>query len=441
MGIGEEMVRRLDTLLPINFTTHARLHGPLTAEALEIALRAAQARHPLLQVHIEDRGASAPWFRAGAPPLTGQIVEIGADTSDAALTEHLIRLTSTVLDTARGPLLRVVWLRHTPDRSTLLLGFHHAIGDGKSGVFLLRDIVTAANAVLRGESPWLPPLAPQGPLEARFPPPARLPGLSRPYLRAVARLAGGIVRRFPVTALADEAPADFSQRRLAVVWSTHEPDEIAALESAARWEKTTVHSALMAALVGAVRDELGVHDPAGVLCGTPVCMRDKVSPPLGEDVGFFVSTVAAVHAVHAGQDFWALARSIRAGVLEAVAEGQHEDLALGHFAAALPAVRRFGVGPVAWVMEATRLPVTAAITNIGRLTVDDRGPVRVHASGFAAGPSILAPGVVTASTVNGRMVLTFCGYEPVLSAARLTRLGEGMRARWRAAMDGRPRPG
>ena len=44
-----------------------------------------------------------------------------------------------------GPLVRVVLVEHSADNHTLILNFHHSVGDGWSGVYLLRDIVQAAS--------------------------------------------------------------------------------------------------------------------------------------------------------------------------------------------------------------------------------------------------------------------------------------------------------
>ena len=56
-----------------------------------------------------------------------------------------------------GPLARCVHVRHADDQHHLLLTFHHVVGDGMSGVFMVRDLLTAAT-----DSPRVASTNPEG---------------------------------------------------------------------------------------------------------------------------------------------------------------------------------------------------------------------------------------------------------------------------------------
>lgn len=155
-----------DRLCCSNFLSHARFTGPLEEDILRRALCALQARHPLLRVRIvrECRGHARFVDDAPAPIAVRSVTSPAGEWTGEAEREP-----NTRFGAERAPLLRCVRIEHETKRHTVLLAFHHAIGDGLSGAYLMRDLYASVDALLRGQDPSLPPLAPRPAMEAHFP--------------------------------------------------------------------------------------------------------------------------------------------------------------------------------------------------------------------------------------------------------------------------------
>ncbi|MBI9083984.1 MAG: hypothetical protein JEZ11_10335 [Desulfobacterales bacterium] len=133
-----------------NFLSHARVIGPLDETVLGQALKVVQARHPLLRVRIVREGRSHARFISGpAPAIPVRL----AQSASNRWTEEAERELNTRFDAEKAPLLRCVLIRHGMEQNTVLLNFHHAIGDGLSGAYLMRDLFVAADTVIAGKNP------------------------------------------------------------------------------------------------------------------------------------------------------------------------------------------------------------------------------------------------------------------------------------------------
>ena len=131
LGPIEHCMWHGDKVLRLNFTTIARVRGDLRREHLEQALEHMVERHPLLGARL-----TCPWGIIIFSSDTMIIIafqEHKLDEQDTrALTETRLR---AWIDPTKPPLMRFDWVRHagTEDEHTLLLTFHHIIGDGISG--------------------------------------------------------------------------------------------------------------------------------------------------------------------------------------------------------------------------------------------------------------------------------------------------------------------
>ena len=130
-----------DQRLSMNACVISRVRGPLTEARLTEALSAVQRRHPLLRVRIVD-GRSCTEEDVPAIPL--RVLDCDEQSTTAVVEREL----SVPLPVERGPLIRVSWLRPESNLGTLVLTFHHVIGDGVSSGVLVRDLIGAASGTL-----------------------------------------------------------------------------------------------------------------------------------------------------------------------------------------------------------------------------------------------------------------------------------------------------
>jgi hypothetical protein len=407
---AEATLWRLDRASPVGFTTIARVTGRLDEAALRAGLAAAQARHPLLRVRIEAVGIGGARFVPGAGEIPLRCEDGPAD-GWAAVAEREV---NTSVPWARAPLARAVWLRHGPEDGTLLVTLHHSVGDGKSGVFVVRDVLAGAVGLPLGEArPF------HGPVEARI----ALRGARLWWVaaRTLGRELWRMARHGRPRPLVLDTPGPPSGRRYRVRGLGLDPDATARLTERARAEGTTVHGALSAALLQAVATVQG--GPATMGCGSAVDIRRHVVPPLADEVLFAVSAANVTVRVSPDGDLWALARAIRADLLADVERGG--PLALHHaIHVVLRLADRGRLDPDRFAALAHRANIsTTGVTNLGRLDVPERyGPLTARTMHFVVGPSALADLVTTSTSFAGRLAWNFVAATPQIADARLDRI-------------------
>ncbi|MET7515766.1 amino acid adenylation domain-containing protein [Streptomyces sp. NPDC005480] len=132
---------------PYNVPLAIDLRGPLDDAALEAALAALVARHPLLSARVRDDdtggGDGLPFLDvdpARAPRVERR--DAAADSGHAPA-RALLAEARRELDLERDGVLRAVLIAHAPDHHTLLLVVHHLVVDGESTGLLLADLLGA----------------------------------------------------------------------------------------------------------------------------------------------------------------------------------------------------------------------------------------------------------------------------------------------------------
>ncbi len=413
-----------DKACRFNFTMHARILGTLPSEALRKALASVQARHPMLRVRIEMRGRSAAWFvEDNVPEIPLRL----AESLDGKWVSFAEKELDTAVDTQTGPLARCLLLDHGEGSQTLILTFHHAIGDGISGAFLMRDLLSAAATARDGDDPELSPLPPKREMDAYFPAFARGWRGRRLYDKFTSRVLGLFFKHGLPSMPSVDQKAPLGQRKARIIPLTLEEPFVSKLTEKARQENTTVHGALVAALEMALIHDRGKEKPMFFLVGSPVNLRHRLEPPVVDDLGLFVTMGVSANKAGPGSDFWQVARQVKESLSNCVDRGepfaylyQHRDLNL------INKVLGSGDrGGTIYADLAARVNRGLGFTNIGRLDLETAyGGLRLESMGFAASGSALCPFICFASTINGRMSLNFMGMEPLYAREHTRRIAE-----------------
>lgn len=264
---------------PWHFVVAAEIRGATTLDDWRAAFDAAQRRHPMLRVGIEATGLHDPHF----VERPGTRIPLRMTTEHAL--ESLIEDELASPFSADQPLLVRAAVLCRPDHATLLISAHHAVGDGRSVVYLIRDLLHA----LAGKALEALPLPPnQEALRPNVPPMLPLP-------------PGGAVNDRPASILnRPRSQLHVEARRL--------PDWLGAkLRDKARAERTSVHGAIVAALVaeGAGRAEHWQGAPVRFL--SPIDMRQVIGR--GEEFALSLGIGGGHLDLSSTDDFWELARA------------------------------------------------------------------------------------------------------------------------------------
>lgn len=383
LGAFERMYCRAMETSPMHFSVGAEFAVPLEEEQVRVALAAVQKRHPLLSVHVEDHpGTRLGFYRAATVPAVGLTVlrQEVSDWPKVAGTELSHRI-----DASKAPLVRAVLISDATS-SMILLTFHHAMSDGMSGVYMLRDLVAALNGH-RLEPLPVPP-SQEELIERVLPSQAELP----PGEPEDPRMASpGIVRPF------DGSVPDVSAITL-------DANLTSRIVERCRTERTTVHG-LITAAASRVRSTLRGEDFVRV--ATPFDLRRLIGA--GDDVGFYVAAARTGTTPHGGAPLWDQARAVSEQVTTA--------RSAAGVVAMSTAIQQFVPidtdSDTALTLMSHALAFELVLSNLGVLEFDSTGPIHPTA---IWGPFLLFQSVGEEvsgiTTFEGRMRIVTCGHEP-----------------------------
>ena len=367
---------------PKHFALAAEIHGKTTIEDWRSALDAVQRRHPLLSVCIEKSEGHAPRFLQ----VPGASIPLRILQGEDALSHwesEMEREMSQPVDPQKAPLIRATLL-HKGDRAVCILVAHHAIADGISVTYLIRDLLQA----LSGQA--LEPLP--------------VPPTHEEFLGITGSEAGPVVSggdgampsALPATYRAwDGSPPRIKKLRLTT-------ELTATLRDRARQERTTVHGALSVALAFAASEISGGAAKGPIRICSPIDTRDLLGLG-GECVPVTGMAVIRVEK-HRGDAFWNLARRAKGDLaparsregLVAAQSGMHQAVMNG-----------IDVQGVAGFLAAV-FAHDIMLSNLGQIRFETQiGALRLEA---VWGPAILmgfaGAQTVGVTTVNGAIGLT-----------------------------------
>jgi hypothetical protein len=288
LGAFERMYHRRQQISTMHFCVVAELADDLNPGALARALRAVQHRHPLLNVYVDDDPQAGPGFCRPTivPPIPVTVIDETDYTWCDVVADELTR----PFDAAIAPMVRVVLLRSTP--AAIILTVDHAIVDGISAAHILRDLFSALNGNQLQALP-VPPsqeeligrlraAQPAAALAANGSPPAQPDWFATP---STVRAFDGAVPHLSAICF-DE---DLTRR----------------LVARARAERTTVHSALVAAMSRAIL-ESGRNEFVRML--TPYDFRAQIG--VHDDVCLYFTAARTAFTRDQLTDPWDMARTV-----------------------------------------------------------------------------------------------------------------------------------
>jgi len=350
--------------------------------------------HPALATAIEADGDGRLAFvrRPGArASLSRESVDDWRDTLAARLAKPF--------ELGDAPLLRAHWFERPGGRWAFAIVFHHAIGDGRSGFRLVRQLIDDA----RGARPQREAVEPRPSLMALFP-----EGLAGPEGLARAQAWKEELRREPLRA--GTVPGfvrEGGEVRPAILPLRFEEPVVEGLARRARREGASVHGLIGAAELVAAR---GLFDAGGseapvLMLTSPVDLRANLARPVDDSTpGFYVTLLSSLARVDGPESLAPLARHLTADLRRQVAQGcGHLFYHLAAPAETIPATAEGIAGFRAWMK---RMPPAFLLSNVGRAgAMAEAGGVRVEEISFALCPMAHQPLFVAASTWDGRLAL------------------------------------
>jgi amino acid adenylation domain-containing protein len=290
LSFAQERLWFLDRLEPgssaYNLVNALRLSGRLDVQALAASLAAVVRRHTVLRTIFAatDAGPVQQVQPASVPPLPLcdlSLLPPGAREREAR--RWLGEAADQPFDLARGPLVRSLLLRLSPEEHAVVLAVHHIASDGWSMGVFVREVAALYAAFAQG----LPSPLPELPIQY-----SDFAVWQRRHLQGetlAAQLAYWRERLAALPAL--DLPTDRPRRPVQSFRGSRVPVVVpgrlaAAVTALGQEERATVFMTLLAAFFVLLHRYSGQDDFA---VGTPHANRDRAEiEPL---IGFFVNTL------------------------------------------------------------------------------------------------------------------------------------------------------
>jgi hypothetical protein len=277
---------------------------------------------------------------------------------------------------------------HERNRSTLILAADHAAFDGRSLVFILRNLLRS----LAGES--------LGDPQRISPSQDELFGSRNPEAYTSA-LAEATDRTFEVRA--QDSGERFLPER---VWI--EPPVTSSIALRARQEQTTVHGALTAAILLALRGQSRQWRDTLIRCESPIDNRATLKA--GENPGLLITSGYTELAPTFSSGFWDLARQVRRDV------NVHHTIA--EAALSLARIRKtmsVEQDPDKLAAVNRQRAPTLVVTNYGRLGPANYGRLQLQSISPFVNSGAPRTQTVSVATLSGLLCMTNVSIEPVAS--------------------------
>ena len=333
---------------PRHFCVVGEIAGELTAGNFRTAFDELQRRHTLLNVAIH--GYDMWDGRSGAAfYLVDRRIDIEFKPlwQDYDWVREVERELATSLDGAAGPLMRAVVLQQH-QKAQVILTFHHAIADGLSAAFIIRDLMVALNGSALSVLPEKPLYET---LAARLLiPGGRLEEAERDNERAPRRDLTSRTKRHVKGDMTTVTTLSFSE-----IWTEH-------IQVSAKANGTTVHGALCAAVALSVLEE---NATGACTIMSPINIRQMLGIQAGE-CGIYLSAGTVSYLKHDASEYWAMARQVVEECNHAKSAERVSDL-INMIDASVPV----GTSPGAANCFRSALPHNAVVSNLGRLPIPE----------------------------------------------------------------------
>jgi NRPS condensation-like uncharacterized protein len=300
--IGAE---RVLLMLPFNVVMVGRIRGNVDPLKVNSALDLLRIRHPLLAVRVETNDDGMGWYVADGAPRFEADLETRQD--DEQWLERIKKEFRMPFSLETGPLVRCA-LIHSPEVSEIVLCANHAICDGMSMGYLLRDLLK----LLVDQEP--------GSLEVLYPPiidsatvqnPPRINPVIKFFMSRINKKwakKGISFRDAEMHRMHDEFWKKNADVEVAA-WNL-DPQSTSVLVDRCRLEHVTVNSALWTAFLAAQHELQGQGPRYRRRSGLAVSTRDKLTVSVGEAFGFYASSLTLNLTYSPRDTFWDNARAI-----------------------------------------------------------------------------------------------------------------------------------
>ena len=420
LGPWEYTTWLYDQFHPAHFSLVAQVKGEFSLEKLKQTLHQVQQRHPLLRVRIAVDETDKPWLVEDSAQIPLRIVQ---RQSSQHWEREVERELGIPFVWTQAPLIRSVVV-HSPNISELIVTCHHAIADGLSALYLIRDILSALankNAAPQLEPlPLLPPVQNLISSEVHYnsvsldPTSDKVNLLNEENIQNQKAFQKAIFKNFDHHAIRTTS----SYARLCS--GSFSPETTQLLIFSCKQKQVSVHSAICAAFLMAIYRQNCSEQAQTLKCVSPINIRSYLTPVPEEDFGYYASVTLTLHTLTPDLTLWDIAYSLK----EQLNQAMKPETILGIIAQSKAEIGSNSNFQEHWKNMAEPFSYELAVTNLGRLNIPQKfaelelqaiyGPVGQN--GAKSAP------VVGVATLGNQLFFTLACSELTLSSIELEEL-------------------
>jgi len=304
-------IERLYLGRPLNYVVFVgQVNGLIERNDLNTALIALKKIHALLHVRIKIEDSGNAWFER--IPYNNFDIQVVSNISDLTWQKIAEREHMRYFDIFKGPLIRFTLLQSN-NTTELIICAHHAICDGISLSYLLRDLLLAINNPddldhSRLSRPFVPVIDSKN-IPNRLFSPLKLKLIQ--FLNQKWQKQNFKITPENLNELHHRYWKKYSG--VGVLQCQFSQEKTSLLINACRNHKITIHSALVTALIIAQAELQNKNESSLNYFHMPVNIRNRLLIPISnEDLAFFASTIIFNHKAISKSDtkFWEIASKI-----------------------------------------------------------------------------------------------------------------------------------
>jgi len=384
----------------------AKIEGTINPDLIKQSLILIQKHYPLLQVHIVKLENGNYFQSEGTLEIPLHVVDKQDDNQWYTIAQN--ELHQKFIGT-KNPLCRFTLL-HSSNKNNineLIATFHHGIADGISCMYLFNQLLYFYNKIASGVA-----------IEQQF---------KNTFLGPIEDLVDDSFlktnddenkiesshQEIPQPKLIIEQEAPPSNRRTHLLTRILEKKETEIFIHRCKEEKTTVHSALCAAMLFSAAKHPSNHYPINLSCSSNVNLRKYCQPEIkSQDLACLVSRIAENHVLDENTLFWDLARECKSKIHNSIEMGVPIKLISSE------RLRNFNKNVISQLANYQMgRDMTVHISNLGKINFsENHSNLKLKELYFSTGQHIIGScfwlGVVT---FQGKIFCTFAHVFPLIS--------------------------
>lgn len=430
-----------------NVVVLARVKGDVSPDSIELALHSLQQRHIMLRTVIDHSGDGACFVEKCDTRLPCQTQVLA---SDGAWIQKCIEEQQIPFNYTKQPPIRFFHF-HSPSESEIMILCQHAICDGKSLVYLLRDLLT----LLGTPNTHLDPLP--------IPPAMGFDKSTFPVkLSHIERIIAAFINRkwrkekvvFDDTDLKEVQKTFWQQNQYKIRPWILPPDQTTRFVAKCNAERVTVNTALINSILAAHSDVQGTSQPYFSNIAMAVAMRDRVHPPIGDHFGLYTTGIDFKYKFQSSAGFWVNAKALHNVIQKSLTDrlifrrlklncmldpslfdglaykklgmfiqpNQTRYLKIHKFEAKHDIVTR-----LMKMAHMAGIGFNFVVTNLGHLNIPTQyGPLKLDRLYFIPPPSVNSEKTLGAATIGNNLCLNFSHFEPIYSCDLMQQLQQRM---------------